>query len=174
MVDWHYPGVDQFSDGPFRIWSLCDEKDWNEGLDYVAQYVRTKGPFDGVYAFSQGVAVVTQFSHPSVWRDRFGFTKCPWKFVIMACGGASSSMTYMQTSEPIAIPSLHVFGEYDGLISDSKRLARYWKKSLQRTYTHQSGHEIDMKLVQREPKLGILVTDFLKKHHGNFQNNRTC
>ena len=173
-MDWYYPGVEQLSDGPFRIWTNGDNKEWADSLEHLAQYIRTEGPFDGVYGFSQGVALLTEFSHLSIWKDRFGFRKCPWKFAILACGGASDALTLSVSNHKGAIdlPSLHIFGKYDMLRPDSQHLAQLWKQTSQQTYTHQSGHEIDMKMVQREPKLGQVVKDFLKKHHSSTTRSR--
>jgi hypothetical protein len=167
-----YPGLDQFVEGPFYTWaddsSRGDESCcWDQSLDYLAKFLKENGPFDGVYGFSQGVAMITNFSHPSIWQDRFGMDSCPWKSAILACGGgASGSCCAAMDSRPIRIPSLHIFGAVDPYQSDGHKLEQYWATEHKTTYTHQKGHEIDLLILNREKKLDRLLTDFLDQHMG--------
>lgn len=127
-------------------------------------FLKDNGPFDGVYGFSQGVAVITSFSHPSIWQDRFGMDSCPWKFALLACGGGASENS--RPNSPICIPSLHMFGAVDPYKSASLELEKCWSNDEKLTYTHQKGHEIDLLILNREKELHRLLTDFLDKHLG--------
>ena len=67
-------GLEDISDGPYYAWSdphsggsLSDIEDrWDEGLAYLAEHIKRHGPFDGAYGFSQGAAMITNFSYPAV------------------------------------------------------------------------------------------------------------
>merc|ERR1712232_105512 len=82
-------GLEFFSNGPWYKWrSNDDEGDYDASLQYLANYCckeaeaeknddRSSAPFDGVYAFSDGVRVVTMLSQ---LYTKFGLKSCPWKF----------------------------------------------------------------------------------------------
>ena len=63
------------SNRPFHEWGH-DEKALKGVLAYIEKY----GPYDGLYGFSQGAAVVTALSKPGV-AEGFG-SKRTWRFVI--------------------------------------------------------------------------------------------
>ena len=67
------------SNRAFHEWGH-DEKALKGVLAYIERY----GPYDGLYGFSQGAAVVTALSKPGV-AEGFG-SKRTWRFVICACG----------------------------------------------------------------------------------------
>lgn len=118
IVNYCYPGLNRLSDGPFRVWAMphgASESDqqsqWDQSLQFLADYCNEHGPFEGVYAFSQGTAMITSMSHPSIWKERFNMESCPWKFAICACGGASFQISIPKDiSVPLKIPSFHIFG----------------------------------------------------------------
>ena len=76
-----FPRLDEKITGPFYCWAdilqrpavpkAILESQWDESLDCVAQFCVENGPFDAVYGFSQGAAIVTNFSHTTIWKDRF-------------------------------------------------------------------------------------------------------
>jgi len=159
-----YPGLEQLSKNQFHTWgginfSKDGNADWEESLEYLATYIKKNGPYDGVYGFSQGVALITAFSSPSIWKDRFGFEKSPWKFAILACGGGSWLIPSNQVTD-LDIPSLHIKGKKDSAFKDSTKLEKRWQADKRHTYTHKRGHEIDMLIVNREPKLGTVLKSF--------------
>jgi len=164
-----YPGLDLLSEGPWYIWadpskSLSDQEDqWDESLEYIATFCKKNGPFDGVYGFSQGAAIITNFSHPKIWKDRFHMKCCPWKFAILACGGASQYLTITKGAT-IDVPSFHIFGKKDRLLVDGKKMADYWDPSKKVTHTHGRGHEIDMQMNKREKEMMVKLKKFLDEH----------
>ena len=76
-----FPSFDGQIAGPFYCWAdilqrpaipeTILEGQLDESLDCLAQFCIANGPFDGVYGFSQGASIVTNFSHTSIWKDRF-------------------------------------------------------------------------------------------------------
>ena len=160
--------LEKFSEGPWYTWgaklsssSSSLENNWRRSLKYLAEFIKDNGPYDGVYAFSQGVALVTAFTNPTIWRD-FGFVECPWKFVILACGGGSCLLPNNHNNSLLFnIPSFHINGKWDPSRSDSDKLKEYWKEGKRSSYTHNSGHEIDLQIVTREPDLGNLLHAFM-------------
>lgn len=156
-----YPGLDQFVDGPFYTWSKSADSDpWDKSLEVIAEYCRKEGPFDVVFGFSQGAAIVTQFSYPIIWKERFGFKSCPWKSAILACGGAARNVTIDHPMK-IDIPSLHIMGSADPYMEESRDLLELWSSGSKRSYTHQKGHEIDLLILSREEELATILDEFL-------------
>jgi hypothetical protein len=162
------PGLEHFSEGPFHAWadasrSASDQEDqWDESLGCIAEYCKGENPFDGVYGFSQGASIITDFSHTGVWKTRFGMKACPWKFAILACGaGGYRINTPRAGSTAIDIPSFHIFGKKDNLLNGSRAVAEYWAPSRRVTHTHDRGHEIDMQMHVREKEMMKKLNTFL-------------
>lgn len=156
-----YPGLDRFVDGPFYTWSeASDSEQWEKSLESIAEYCRREGPFDVAFGFSQGAAIITHFSYPVIWKERFGCRSCPWKSVILACGGAVNNVT-IDHHLKIDIPSLHIMGSIDPYLAESKVLLHRWTSRSARSYAHKKGHEIDLLILSREQELAIMLDDFL-------------
>ena len=159
-----YPGLENFADPPFYTWGRSHssgaerEADRARSLKYICDFVDKHGPFEGVYGFSLGAAVITEFSHVKTWRDELKLRSCPWKFAILACGGASRFVS-LDKAVPIEIPSFHIFGARDRLLEDSRKIADHWVGRI--TATHSSGHEIDMMMHRREIEMMKKLEDFL-------------
>mmetsp|Transcript_26606 Transcript_26606/g.56220 ORF Transcript_26606/g.56220 Transcript_26606/m.56220 type:complete len:245 (+) Transcript_26606:308-1042(+) len=159
-------GLDSFAEGPWYLWadrvkSLSDQEDqWEESLEYIAKFCKKNGPFLGVYAFSQGAAIITNFSHPKIWKERFRMTQCPWKFAILACSGDKHNMTIGRDTT-INMPSFHIFGKKDRLLVKSKEVAQYWDSSGKVTHTHEGGHGIDVQMHTREKEMMKKLNDFV-------------
>ncbi|KAL7526956.1 hypothetical protein ACHAWF_001983 [Thalassiosira exigua] len=164
-----YPGLRQISPGPWYAWADADAGEgsdgwpaqWVRSLEYLARYCKERGPFDGVYGFSQGASIATNFSHPGVWRDRFGLERCPWKFAVLACAGGSSRIDLKEEGSPIDLPSFHIYGEKDPYLSDSRRVAGYWDETNRVEHTHARGHEIDVRMRVREKELMAKLNQFV-------------
>lgn len=162
-----YPGLEPFSKGPWRSWADLSSANggdqWEESLQHIAKFVEENGPFDGVYGFSQGTAIITEFSHPRVWRDKFKMNSPPWKFAILACGGASSQINIPKDSNStIDIPSFHIFGKTDPHFDDSNKIAEYWDAKQRLTHTHSGGHYIDLQMSIRETEIIAGLNKFLE------------
>ena len=166
-TSWHR-SLNQISEGPFYSWadssaSLSDQEDqWEASLVYIAEYCKKHGPFDAVYGFSQGTSIITNVSHYTIWKDRFQMKECPWKFAILACGGANHHIT-IPRAMIITIPSFHILGKKDTYLSNSKQIAEYWNRSTKVTRTKAGGHEIDMGFSSRETELMTALNDFIEK-----------
>ena len=130
-------------------------------LHNLAQYIKKHGPFDGVYGFSQGTAMITTFSHPAVWKERFGMERPPWQFALLACGGASFQVSLEKDAPPIEIPSFHIWGNKDPHFPDSKAISEYWDASQRVICSHDRGHEIDMQMHRRELQMITNLEKFL-------------
>ena len=168
-----YPGVDAFSGGPWYAWcdptkSLEEQEDqWEESLEYIAKYCKENGPFEGgVYGFSQGASIITNFSHPEIWKDKFKLKRCPWKFAILACGGSSHNIT-IPRGTIIDMPSFAIFGKKDRHLNDGKIISQYWEPSKRVSHTHGRGHEIDMQMFAREKEMMAKLNHFLDEHCGS-------
>ena len=174
-ISWHQ-SLNQISKGPFYSWadssaSLSDQEDqWEESLVYIAEYCNKHGPFDGVYGFSQGASIITNFSAYSIWKDRFKMKTCPWKFAMLACGGANHHITIPRTMT-ISIPSFHIFGKKDAYLNNSKQIADYWNQSTRVIETKGGGHEIDMGFGSRETELMSRLNDFIEKQLSEGQDD---
>merc|ERR1712087_520530 len=111
------------------------------------------------------MGMVTSFSHPSIWKERFQFDECPWRFCILACGGASNWTSSLQEEGfPLCLPSFHIFGNLDPIKFDSWKLEKLWDPAQKKSYTHKKGHEIDMQMINREPELAHQVKEFIHSH----------
>ena len=158
-----FPGLEEMS-GPFYCWGEVDnwETQWDESLEYLASFCRENGPFDGVYAFSQAVSVVTNFSHSSIWKDRFNMDQIPWKYAILACGTCDHMMT-VGNDIAIDLPSFHILGLSDEYLDETKTLVSCWDRALSKIGSHVGGHSIDAKMWARELGLMNELTGFLDK-----------
>jgi len=161
-------GLANFSDGPWYTWAgrksmglQWDLESWEASQRYLIEYVQQHGPFDGVYAFSQGVALTTTVCAPEVWRDKFGLENCPFRFAILACGGAGGLVSVPMEGEGIGIPSLHIKGGADWCLADSTKLENHWNEAQRKSFTHPGGHEITLGLLTKQPELALLLDRFL-------------
>jgi hypothetical protein len=150
------------------------EEQWDESLIYLAEYCKRHGPFDGVYGFSQGAAMITNFSYPAMWRNRFGMTTRPWKFAILACGTGGHNITTSSSSSPLGgcataatkidMPSFHIFGRKDRHMNDGMTMSDRWTDVGRVAHVHCSGHEIDVRMHAREKEMMRKLRIFLDVH----------
>ena len=119
------------SNREFHEWGH-DEKALKGVLAYIERY----GPYDGLYGFSQGAAVVTALSKPGV-AEGFG-SKRTWRFVICACGVPPPG------DGTVDLPSPQISGARDPFRSASKALAGVYDDPV--LLEHAGGHELPLKL----------------------------
>jgi hypothetical protein len=119
------------SNRAFHEWGH-DEKALKGVLAYIERY----GPYDGLYGFSQGAAVVTALSKPGV-AEGFG-SKRTWRFVICACGVPPPG------DGTVDLPSLQISGARDPFRAASKALADVYEAPV--LLEHAGGHELPLKL----------------------------
>ena len=130
---------------PFHAWwhGTLDGKRLAHVLRLVLRYVERHGPYDGLYGFSQGAALVSLISRPGMIDALGGCAVRPWSFVILGCGvhlGDEAAATLCATA-PIALPSLHLIGRWDLLCrTGSERLAEQYTAPT--VYTHDWGHSL--------------------------------
>ena len=130
---------------PFHAWwhGTLDGKRLAHVLRLVLRYVERHGPYDGLYGFSQGAALVSLISRPGMIDALGGCAVRPWSFVILGCGvhlGDEAAAALCATA-PIALPSLHLIGRWDLLCrTGSERLAEQYTAPT--VYTHDWGHSL--------------------------------
>ena len=132
--------------GEARSWH-AGHAPFDSGLRHVVAHIAEKGPYDGVYGFSQGCCMIAMLSDPEVWKSLGGSpTTPPWRFVIMGCG-TDYLLSYgdaPKTKHLLTVPSLHIMGRRDGILHDSRSLAKRFEKPLE--LMHEGGHAMPMSL----------------------------
>ncbi|XP_049643790.1 esterase OVCA2 [Suncus etruscus] len=124
-------------------------------LDTVARALQQLGPFDGLLGFSQGAALAALVCA----LGQAGDARFPSpRFVILVSGfcprGRDFKEAVLQT--PLALPSLHVFGDTDRVIpsQESRQLASRFSGAV--TLNHTGGHFIPAAAPQRQAYLKFL------------------
>ncbi|KAK9455100.1 serine hydrolase FSH [Dipodascopsis uninucleata] len=139
-------GIFDFNDNSYCWWNLSlDEKEYPKidvSWQFLAEYIRKEGPFDGVAGFSQGGAMAGMLvnkiqslvpEHP------------PFKLLMVYSGYTSKIKIYQHLYEPlISIPSLHVLGSLDTVVEqhESLKLVKKCVPGTATTYYHPGGHFI--------------------------------
>lgn len=119
--------------------------DLRPAFELVLKHCRDEGPFDGVYGFSQGCGIVAMLSDPGILESLSVHTPL-WKFAICVCG--STSLLELPASPavtpPIHVPSIHLLGEMDVLLPESKKLLAMFDRPT--VLTHPWGHAVPLEL----------------------------
>ncbi|XP_006891161.1 PREDICTED: ovarian cancer-associated gene 2 protein [Elephantulus edwardii] len=126
-----------------------------EALDTVAQALNQQGPFDGLLGFSQGAALAALVCALGQAGDaRFPLPK----FIILVSGFCPRGGELQEPilKAPLALPSLHVFGDTDRVIpsQESQQLASQFPGAV--TLNHSGGHFIPAAAPQRQAYLKFL------------------
>ncbi|KAF2681308.1 FSH1-domain-containing protein [Lentithecium fluviatile CBS 122367] len=140
-----------------------------QGLDKLAEVLRTEGPFDGVIGFSQGGAMAAMLAslleptrreafeklyevgglaYPESFTADTGYAESalhtPLKFAVCYSGFAARGVdTYRGFYEPkISTPMLHFLGTLDAVVEESRSLAlvERCEESEGRVVYHPGGH----------------------------------
>ncbi|XP_069767900.1 esterase OVCA2 [Narcine bancroftii] len=126
-----------------------------ESLETIAKAMIELGPFDGIMGFSQGAALVSMICALRQQGDpRFQFN-----FAILVAGFRSRCRLHGHFyEEPIALPSLHVFGETDRVIPGelSQQLSTSFVNPV--VLTHPGGHFVPASAPQKQ-----VYFEFLEK-----------
>ncbi|KAJ8248734.1 hypothetical protein GJAV_G00227160 [Gymnothorax javanicus] len=130
-----------------------------ESLEEVKKAVCELGPFDGILGFSQGAALVAMVcSLQEQASPDFKF-----RFAILVAGFQSKCAQHERfyLHAPLTIPSLHVYGQKDGVIPDrlSIELLSRFEKPL--VLTHPGGHFVPAASAHRQT-----YQEFLKRFQG--------
>ncbi|XP_064827496.1 esterase OVCA2 isoform X2 [Oncorhynchus masou masou] len=162
------PGGDEaprgwwFSDTQARSFDAGQQCQASLGLEESVEAVRTAvndlGPFDGVLGFSQGAALVAMLCciQEQNLEPQFQF-----RFAILVAGFRSACLEHQGfygSPAPLAIPSLHVFGQEDQVISDrmSRELLPLFQEP--QVLTHPGGHFVPAASAHRQT-----YQEFLKR-----------
>ncbi|TTK47644.1 Esterase OVCA2 [Bagarius yarrelli] len=88
----------------------------DQSLEAVQKAVKDLGPFDGILGFSQGAALVAMLC--SLQEQKLD-TTLNFRFAILVAGfrSACAEHQYLYEGVNITLPSLHVFGQNDKVIS---------------------------------------------------------
>ncbi|KAF0758633.1 hypothetical protein AaE_003876 [Aphanomyces astaci] len=115
-------------------------------LSYLDNIIRTQGPFDGIFGFSQGgicAAYMLARQHQGDTRFQFSFG------VFCAAAQMTDAAFKIALDSPLPMPSLHIMGEQDELISieKSRILAEQFDNPV--LFPHPGGHYIP---TQKDPR----------------------
>ncbi|GCB85699.1 hypothetical protein scyTo_0026326, partial [Scyliorhinus torazame] len=128
-------------------------KGLEESLETVSKAMVELGPFDGILGFSQGAAFVSMICALKQQGDpRFQFD-----FAILVAGFRSRCKQHDRFyQEPIAVPSLHVFGDTDQVIPGemSQELSTFFVDPV--VLTHPGGHFVPVSAPQKPVYLEFL------------------
>jgi predicted esterase len=126
-----------------------------EALETVAQALNKLGPFDGILGFSQGAALAALVCALGQGGDpRFPLPR----FVILVSGFCPRGLGLMEPimQGPLSLPSLHVFGDTDGVIPSQESMQLCSRFDGAVTLTHSGGHFIPAAAPQRQAYLKFL------------------
>lgn len=151
---WWYNGADKTYLS--KLSSDIDEG-FNESLEFLKQFIKENGPFDGLFGFSQGGALAALICF-LMERKEF---EADFKFVVLIGSFKSLCTPHLKYySNKISIPSLHVIGEGDDIITKdrSEELMSCFEKA--EVLRHSGGHYVPSSKEQKEPYL-----NFFKEMH---------
>jgi len=135
----------------------CDSG-FNETMDYINEIFQTKGPFDGIFGFSQGGCLSSILCKIAMdQNNKYEFIR--FKFAIIVAGFKSNQMQhkiFYDLNNKINLPTMHLIGNGDKVIPQdlSTNLTSYFLDP--KTFYHDGGHFIP---VNSESKVAFL--DFL-------------
>ena len=149
------PGIALFyADRPYYEWfyrnddgnggsGVSDATITYEGLEDSVQrllgYIDTHGPFDGLLGFSQGASMVTRVLKIQQQTRAAGARCCRFAILI---GGVPPGEAAAAAGPPIAVPSLHIMGEADPFLPESRKLQAMYAVGTRTSLTHQETHNI--------------------------------
>ncbi|KAK0136176.1 Esterase OVCA2 [Merluccius polli] len=141
-----------FSDSQARSFSAqqrcLDSLGLDESVAAVRDAVKELGPFDGVLGFSQGAALVAMLC--SLHRQR-SEPHLAFRFAILVAGFRSACEGHQGFYDsPLSIPSLHVFGLDDRVISDTMSRELLPTFLDPQVMTHPGGHFVPAASAHRQ------------------------
>ena len=105
-------------------------------------------------------------SDAGVWRacggraDNFP----PWRFLLLGCGTdrfIRQDLVPVLPQQPLTMPSLHVAGEQDSILSESLSLSRRFDAPV--VVQHKGGHSIPITLAAESDPVRVAVHHFVNK-----------
>ncbi|GJQ82044.1 hypothetical protein Trydic_g6920 [Trypoxylus dichotomus] len=120
---------------------------FEESISVVEEAFKTHGPFDAILGFSQG-GCFTGLLCDLQQRNLLNFN---FDFAIITSGFKSGSLPHLKYYEDlINIPSLHIFGEDDGIIPTEMSVALRDCFENPATVKHPGGHYFPATAAQKE------------------------
>jgi hypothetical protein len=138
-------------------------EDFEKTLDYLDQVFAEKGPFDGIWGFSQGATVsyiLCKLLNDGQLVEKRKNIRFNFAIISATCQGPHEPEFdgYYDIEKKISIPSLHLIGKSDWIIPYEKSL-EMTKLFVEPTiYIHESGHYIPRTSESKE-----IYTNFLLK-----------
>lgn len=129
---------------------------YQESIACLEKVFQEQGSFDGILSFSQGAAFATLLCGIQQQNPESPFK---FDFVILVAGFKSRQSAHACLySDPISIPSLHVYGDTDQVIQKemSEDLLQYFVEP--KVLEHEGGHFIPVGSAQKK-----VYTEFLKE-----------
>lgn len=171
-VESEVPSDESFAttfDGPWFSWIDNIEevdRDWEASvtqlrasLRYILDHIAETGPYDVVYGFSQGAALVALLSDYDVLAD-FGVDDIPWKAAICCCGAGQMSVLRVakrmlsmksdaeaQSTIKCMVPSCHLIGLRDPKKMEAESLSSLFSYKPRIIYM-EAGHEVSAAATQ--------------------------
>ncbi|KAG7389405.1 Family of serine hydrolases 3 [Phytophthora boehmeriae] len=87
-----------------------------ESLEYIASFVKTEGPFDGIFGFSQGGSMASMIMQRQLSTVDSPFS---FRFAIFVSAGAIGDPKYI-SDQKVDLPSLHIIGETDAVVGNDR------------------------------------------------------
>lgn len=113
---------------------------FKESVDAVVRFAKDNGPFDGIFAFSQGAALAFLIA---ALRQRKEI-EIDLKFMILVAGFPSLSSKHSELIRTHIenLPCLHVYGKTDEVVAceNSEKLVDLFDKKLCEIVAHPGGH----------------------------------
>lgn len=113
--------------------SSSEDPGFKESVQFVLNHVKENGPYDGIMAFSQGACFASMLSTMPELKYL--------KFVVLFSGFKSRIEQHqVYYDQLIDVPSLHVFGETDEVISTDRCQALADSFTNAECLVHKGGH----------------------------------
>ncbi|CEG40239.1 serine hydrolase-like [Plasmopara halstedii] len=149
--------------GPFfQWWDALKRKDGvtyryeglEHSLDYLTGQVQSLGTVDAVLGFSQGAAIATLLTA----HYQTTYNHVPWKVCILVAGFYPRTVETQELLDAakrsadgaIDIPSVHVIGKADPLITQMEKLFRSFSSINRVKFEHDEGHKFPSSLKYKQ------------------------
>ncbi len=151
LADFVYVDAPSLANGDFGWWHASGKEGsiryqgWSRTRDWLKQLCATKGPFDGVFGFSQGAALTALLVGLCAAEPRRPEAQLHFDFAMLVGGFASGDARHAPLYEALRgheLPTLHLIGRSDSIVSSTRShaLARRFESPL--ILEHDGGHVI--------------------------------
>lgn len=134
-------GLTRFPPPYLTWWDASDDgteyRGWEQSRDALAALIERHAPAS-VLGFSQGAIVASVLAAMASKGSLPGLSS-----VILVAGRTPRATSLASLfDEPIRVPSLHVWGERDGLATSSRELSLHFEESTRQVVTWSGGHRV--------------------------------